>query len=122
MTEARYKKGDGVIFSPPGRGKIQIRSTVKQVLPRKSKLDVQSYAIEMADGTPSVATDNQLQDFKIPPHKCPICKKNWVPSPKEDIFLPPCGCFGKDFDDAFPNTPCHECGFKHSLSCKKEKK
>ena len=50
---------------------------------------------------------------------CPICRKTWLVTPREDCLLPACGCYGNDTEATNQSRPCENCGMAHAFSCRR---
>lgn len=46
---------------------------------------------------------------------CPVCKREFMVTPQDDVFVPACGCFGVEV--TVGALPCEDCGMAHARSC-----
>ncbi len=60
------------------------------------------------------AKEGERVDLRWKQNTCPICERTFQVTPKDDYFIPACGCY----DDAAPgHYPCFECGLAHIDAC-----
>jgi hypothetical protein len=60
------------------------------------------------------AQGSERVDLRWKQNTCPICERTFQVTPKDDYFIPACGCF----DDAAPgHYPCFHCGLAHVDAC-----
>lgn len=51
---------------------------------------------------------------------CPMCKKHWLVTMRNDCLVPRCGCYGFGTGAENLNRPCEPCGIRHAMSCDKK--